>query len=85
MCFEPSANKFEFEPSSFCYQNREVRLASIEIPNELYTLFTSQTKEADEFRKNIHAYNNIFLFTSFGVNLDMDLLSVNHGIYTFRA
>ncbi|KAG5604106.1 hypothetical protein H5410_025598 [Solanum commersonii] len=38
-------------------------------------MFVASTPDAVEFRKNIRAYNSIFAFTSFGVNLDKELAS----------
>ena len=53
-CVHCGAEKFEQEPPTFCYQNGEVRLAHIHIPNELVTLLTATLEEANNFRRNIH-------------------------------
>ncbi|KAG5587426.1 hypothetical protein H5410_047860 [Solanum commersonii] len=45
----------------------------------------SEAEDAIKFRKNIHAYNSIFAFTSFGVNMDMEIASVGKTLYTFRT
>ncbi|XP_042499693.1 uncharacterized protein LOC122077857 [Macadamia integrifolia] len=84
-CTHCGAKKFEYEPPSFCCCNGNVVLASTTVPDELYTLFTSQTSEAIEFRRYIRAYNSIFSFTSLGVHVDKDLANGKDGIYTFRA
>lgn len=48
-------------------------------------MFLASTEDDIEFHKNIRAYNNIFAFTSFGVNLDKEIASARKGMYTFRA
>ncbi|KAG5531059.1 hypothetical protein RHGRI_025874 [Rhododendron griersonianum] len=77
--------RFQYEPPTFCCHNGEVVLTSPSIPSRLRNLFNSQTVEALEFRKHIHAYNSIFGFTSFGVTLDKGLANSTGGVYTFRA
>nr|XP_027120740.1 uncharacterized protein LOC113737757 [Coffea arabica] len=75
--------RLEFEPPSFCCQKGKIRLRNVELSEELYELYTSNSKEAEEFRKHIRAYNSIFSFTSFGARLDKELASSKQGVYTF--
>lgn len=77
--------RLEFEPPSFCCQKGKIRLRNVELPEELYELYTSNSKAAEEFRKHIRAYNSIFSFTSFGARLDKELASSKQGVYTFRV
>ncbi|KAL7106310.1 hypothetical protein ACP275_07G104200 [Erythranthe tilingii] len=84
-CRHCGATRFEYEPPTFCCGNGKIKLAPIEVPDELYDLFTSQSEEAIEFRNNIRVFNCIFSFTSFGVKLDKELASARRGVYTFRA
>ncbi|KAL7137613.1 hypothetical protein ABFS83_10G105100 [Erythranthe nasuta] len=84
-CIHCHAVRFEYEPKTFCCGNGKVRVAPIEMPDEMYDLFVSESEEAVTFRKNIRALNCIFSFTSLGVKLDKDLASAKHGVYTFRA
>lgn len=84
-CVHCGALRFECEPPTFCCGSGKIKLAPIEIPEELYELYSSQSAEATEFRNNIRALNSIFCFTSFGVKLDKELASARRGVYTFRA
>ncbi|XP_057791098.1 uncharacterized protein LOC131008222 [Salvia miltiorrhiza] len=84
-CTYCGATKFEYEPPTFCCDNGKVILPFSEIPEELYELFTSESQEAMDFRRNIRSYNSIFSFTSFEVKLDKELASSRRGIYSFRA
>ncbi|GER54009.1 pyrophosphate--fructose 6-phosphate1-phosphotransferase subunit alpha [Striga asiatica] len=77
--------KFQYECPTFCCDNGKVKLSPIEVPDELYELFTSQTEEGKQFRINIRLFNSMFSFTSLGVKLDKELASARQGIYTFRA
>jgi hypothetical protein len=52
-------------------------------PVEIKSFLKSDTDIAKNFRKNIRAYNGAFCFTSFGAELDRDLLA-RGGVYTFR-
>ncbi|KAL3515051.1 hypothetical protein ACH5RR_021953 [Cinchona calisaya] len=79
------AKKFQYESTSFCCDNGNIKLACPEISEELHDLFTSQSEESIEFQRNIRAYNNIFSFMSFGVKLNKDLASNKKGVYTFRV
>ncbi|KAI3470148.1 hypothetical protein Pfo_026811 [Paulownia fortunei] len=74
------AVRFEYESPTFCCDNRKIKLAHIEVPNELYELFSSQLEEAIEFWTNIRPFNCIFSFTSFGVKLDKELGMVYHDL-----
>lgn len=85
LCAFCNAKRFEYETPTFCCYNGEVKLSYSKYPDELLSLFTSQLEEGIKFRKNIRAYNSIFSFTSFGVNLDKNLASSRKGVYTFRA
>lgn len=84
-CIYYGAARFEYEPRTFCCDDGKIQLSSTEIPDELFSLFTSNSEDAVEFRKNIRLYNGIFSFTSFGVKYDKELASGKHGVYTFRA
>ncbi|KAK4387582.1 hypothetical protein Sango_2364800 [Sesamum angolense] len=79
------AVKFEYESPTFCCDNGKVKLVHVEVPDKLYELFTSKSKEAMAFRKNIRLFNCIFSFTSIGVKLAKELASSRQGVYTFRA
>ncbi|GER33667.1 RING/U-box superfamily protein, partial [Striga asiatica] len=76
-CIHCGAMKFQYECPTFCCDNGKVKLAPIEVPDELYELFTSQTEEAKQFRINIRLFNR--------VKLDKELASARQGVYTFRA
>ena len=84
-CSHCDAMKFEYEPPGFCCDNGKIKLASTDIPQDLFDLFTSQSEESNFFLKQIRAYNCIFSFTSFGVKLDKGLASGKRGVYTFRV
>ncbi|MFN7609498.1 MAG: hypothetical protein ACK5QX_00965, partial [bacterium] len=49
-------------------------------PSFLWELFNSSTPEANDLRKNIRAYNQLFAFTSCGVNLQ----ELPGGVNSFR-
>ncbi|KAH0692884.1 hypothetical protein KY290_021037 [Solanum tuberosum] len=84
-CIYCAAKRLEHEPPAFCYASGYIKLATTEAPTELYEMLVASTPDAVEFRKNICAYNSIFAFTSFGVNLDKKLASARKGVYTFKA
>ncbi|GER29257.1 F-box family protein [Striga asiatica] len=84
-CSYCDAARFQYEPPTFCCDNGKVKLAPIDVPDELYELFTSDFEEPNEFHKSIRQLNSIFSFTSFGVKLDKDLASARREVYTFRA
>lgn len=84
-CIHCGATRFEHEPPTFCCDNGKVKLAHSDVPEKLYELYTSQSEESIDFRKNIRSYNSIFSFTSFGVKLDKELASARRGVFTFRV
>ena len=84
-CIHCGAKKFQYEPKGFCCKEGKVHLRSTPVPEELYDLYTSTTREAVEFRRHIRSYNSHFSFTSLGVTLDKDLYNMRSGVYTFRA
>ncbi|KAG5630574.1 hypothetical protein H5410_002291 [Solanum commersonii] len=84
-CIYCSTKRFEHEPPTFCCASRYIKLATTEAPSELYEMFVVSTADTIDFRKNICAYDSIFAFTSFGVNLDKEIASARKGVYTFRA
>lgn len=53
-------------------------------PIEYMRLFTDDTEQAKEFRKNIRGYNSAFCFTSLGADFDHNLASSRDGCFTFR-
>ena len=63
----------------------KTKLVSLNIPQELFNLFTSQCELGKVFRHNIRAYNTNFSFTSMGVKLDSSMTDMTSGVYTFRA
>ncbi|KAH0633391.1 hypothetical protein KY284_036177 [Solanum tuberosum] len=77
--------RLEYEPPTFCCASGYIQLAPDEVGEDLYKLFTYESKEAILFRKHIRAYNSIFDFTSFGVQLNKELASSRKGIYSFKA
>ena len=81
-CF---AKLFKYEFPTFCCMNSLTVLANLEIPDELYRLFTLQNETGIMFRSNIRAYNTNFSFASMGVTLDESLSNMRDGVYTFRA
>ncbi|XP_021986145.2 uncharacterized protein LOC110882430 [Helianthus annuus] len=84
-CPNCGAKRFQFEFDTFCCMSGKTVLANLEIPEELYRLFTSQDEIGDMFRQNIRAYNTNFSFASMGVTLDDTLNNMRDGVYTFRA
>ncbi|CAI9284631.1 unnamed protein product [Lactuca saligna] len=85
ICVHCGAKRFKHEFATFCCMSGKTKLASSQIPNELYHLFTSEEELSKIFRDNIRAYNTKFSFTSMGVELDDDLSNMKSGVYTFRA
>ncbi|XP_009796236.1 uncharacterized protein [Nicotiana sylvestris] len=79
------AKKFEYEPPGFCCNNGSIKLVSHEMPAELQNLYLGTTEECKHFRTYIRKYNNMFAFTSLGVNYDNELAKRNRGIYIFRV
>ncbi|CAG8654401.1 22693_t:CDS:2, partial [Dentiscutata erythropus] len=54
---------------------KKERLTYTEPITPLKELYIRNDDVGDKFRKNIHAYNSIFAFTSMRVKLDKDLAS----------
>ncbi|KAK9058181.1 hypothetical protein SSX86_023021 [Deinandra increscens subsp. villosa] len=84
-CPHCGAKRFTFEFPTFCCMSGKTMLANLEIPNELYQLFTSQDEIGKIFRHHIRAYNTNFAFASMGVTLDETMTNSRDGVYTFRA
>ncbi|XP_020243618.1 uncharacterized protein LOC109821874 [Asparagus officinalis] len=84
-CSFCGAKKFEHEPPTYCCHNGEIHMADVNVNDELYALYTVQTQEAIEFRRQTRKYNSIFSFTSFRARFDRELASNRKGIFTFRA
>lgn len=80
-----AAKKFQYESPGFCCDNGSIKLISYDMPLELRNLFLGNTKESKHFRTYSRTYNNMFAFTSLGVNYDRNLAKRNRGIYTFRV
>ncbi|KAH0633092.1 hypothetical protein KY284_035878 [Solanum tuberosum] len=78
------AMRLEYEPPTFCCTSGYIQLGPDEVVEDLYKLFTDESKEAILIRKHIRAYNSIFAFTSFGVQLNKELASSRKGIYSFK-
>ena len=53
-------------------------------PPEIADLLKGSNNTSREFRSNIRMYNSSLSFTSFGVNLDLNLANSRTGSYTFR-
>ena len=79
------AKRFYHEPKRFCCSDGKICLVSNGVPDDLYSLFTSNSEESIEFLKYIRTYNNTFACTSFGVKYDQNFCESNKGIYTFRV
>ncbi|XP_060959102.1 uncharacterized protein LOC115699801 [Cannabis sativa] len=84
-CKHCKAKRFIHETTSFCCADGKIYLATNDVPNELYELFTSSSEESTHFRTYIRTYNNKFAFTSMGVTYDKSMCRRNKGIYTFRS
>ncbi|GJW18898.1 ATP-dependent DNA helicase PIF1-like protein [Tanacetum coccineum] len=84
-CVICGANRIQYEFPTFCCMNGRTTLQPLDIPPELYNLFTSQCQLGKMFRKNIRAYNTNFSFASMGVNLDKRYNAKGSGVYTFRV
>jgi len=61
------ARKFDCESSKFCCSGRGELVGLPEVPDDLWTLLTSNGEMSKEYRKNIRVYNNLFCFTSLGL------------------
>ncbi|XP_035539697.1 uncharacterized protein LOC118344048 [Juglans regia] len=84
-CRHCKAKRFYHETNGFCCADGTISLATNDVPDQLYDLFTSDANEAAHFKTYVRTYNNKFAFTSFGVKFDRDLCRRNKGIYTFRT
>jgi hypothetical protein len=68
-----------------CCCKGKVAFSALMAPPQSYIhLFTQNSNQAREFRKNIRTYNNAFSFTSLGTSFDHDLASSRDGCFTFR-
>ena len=83
--FHHWAHGFDYELPTFCCSIGQVGLASNDVPEILFDLFSSHLEEAKQFQKHIRAYKSIFSFTSFRTKLDKDLVSQKNGVYTCKA
>lgn len=79
------AKRFEYESPGFCCAKGAIKLISHPIPVELKNLYLKNNEKSKFFQTYIRTYNNMFAFTSLGVNYDKDLAKRNKGIYTFRG
>ncbi|KAG5556067.1 hypothetical protein RHGRI_006626 [Rhododendron griersonianum] len=84
-CDYCQAKRFPSEPDGFCCSKGQVRLYSVNVPDDLLELYCGQSGHSQHFRQYIRPFNNCFAFTSFGVTLDPRFAKSNNGIYTFRA
>ncbi|GJX07282.1 hypothetical protein Tco_0195214 [Tanacetum coccineum] len=84
-CVSCEAKKIQYEFPTFCCMNGKTTLQPLDIPPELYNLFTLQCQLGKMFRKNIRAYNTNFSFASMGVTLDKRYNAKGSGVYTFRV
>ncbi|KAK9102758.1 hypothetical protein Sjap_020012 [Stephania japonica] len=84
-CQNCGARRFVHETKGFCCSNGQVSLIPNVVSQQMFDLFTSKTKETDEFLNYVRTYNNNFGFTSFGVKCDKTLSRKNMGVYTFRV
>uniref|UniRef100_T1IKK0 Helitron helicase-like domain-containing protein n=1 Tax=Strigamia maritima TaxID=126957 RepID=T1IKK0_STRMM len=79
-CNHCDALKWNAETKGCCCSKGEIQLAPIqEPPPRLSQLFRDK-----EFLINIRFYNSMFALTSLEVNLDTNLASNRHGVYTYR-
>lgn len=84
-CHFCKAKRFPHESPNFCCSKGEVKLYSINIPDQLLELYSGTTPQSTHFLQYIRPYNNAFMFTSFGVHLDHKVAIRYKGIYTFRV
>ncbi|XP_078251661.1 uncharacterized protein LOC144591268 isoform X1 [Rhinoraja longicauda] len=67
ICPQCRAYRFSGETANFCCMQGKVNIAPLcTLPDELMKLYTIDTPQAKEFRKNIRQYNCLFQMTSFG-------------------
>ena len=76
-CKYCEAKRFYHEPKYFCCADGEISLILNNVPDALYSLYTSRSKESVLFHKYVRTYNNTFAFTSFGVKYDKSLCKRN--------
>lgn len=83
---ERAANSSKTNPNFHlcCCQGRTILNPLKPTPQEIANLLRGETVESIEFRKHIRSYNSSLSFTSFGVNLDLNLANNQSGSYTFR-
>ena len=75
----------ELMHTTICCRKGKIQLCNPLLPPiEYMKLFTDNTEQAKEFRKNIRGYNNAFSFTSLGADFDQNLTSSRDGCFTFR-
>lgn len=67
-----------------CCRGKSVLPSLQSTPSEIADYLKSNDIISKEFRKNIRLYNSSLCFTSFGVNLDLNLANNRSGAYTFR-
>jgi len=79
------AKRFEYESVGFCCGKGAIKLISHQLPSDLQNLYLQNNEKSKLFRTYIRTYNNMFAFTSLGVNYDKNLAKRNKGIYTFRV
>ncbi|XP_075089351.1 uncharacterized protein LOC107794475 isoform X2 [Nicotiana tabacum] len=79
------AKRFQYESPGFCCDNGSVKLIHYGLPAKLLNLYLGNSEESKHFRTYVRLYNNMFAFTSLGVNYDRDLARRNCGIYMFRV
>jgi hypothetical protein len=69
---------------SLCCENGKVLLPSLpSTAQELEVLLTSKESNAVKFRNQIHMYNSVLAFTSFGAKVD-ESVTRDPGSYSFR-
>ncbi|XP_073271338.1 uncharacterized protein [Primulina huaijiensis] len=86
LCQFCGAHRLPCEAPFFCCACGKIRLASPITPIVLLELFKDPSSSlAILFRRKVRLYNIVFSFTSFGVRLYKELVSLQRGVYTFRA
>jgi len=69
---------------SLCCENGKVLLPNLRTtPQELEVLLTNKESSAVKFRNQIHMYNLVLAFTSFGAKVD-ESVTGGPGPYSFR-
>ncbi|CAG8652567.1 44771_t:CDS:2 [Gigaspora margarita] len=80
-CSYCNAKLFLTETQEMCCKSVKIKLVSADDTIALKNLFIRNDCIGKDFRKNIRAYNNIFVFISMGVKLDENVANVQGGIY----